>query len=516
VSYFLAATKWWLAVPSRSVGGSLYAMIADHAPFATAMAALGFLLMPEGFTGPYAVNLLVLAVFLAGCARLIWPLPLTAIAACLVALASVPLLTQVVTEARPDLAWGLAMGLVLVATVHRPLVMRSPWGLFLLGLLAGGAAAIKPTALPASIAYVVATLGIGSLCDVLDEGYRLTRTRVTLALRTAAIYLAGFVLLLAPLVAVQSKTLLNYILATLVYNKDFWRYEGDLYQQATFYFAVLRPALGWWRWIGVGLFAARLALSFRFDRKDFRRAWALLAALIWVYIVPTLSEMKTFFVGGSIYGVFVVAMAVNFASVIGLVDRAVASRGMFPGGRPLITRRFALAATLALAVASLAFELAAGRIRIATVFPKPWIEDTANGTARVWDTLRRSADAATNDEQNRRPVTVTFSSPSPVNPSIIQLYAAKAGMPLDAGAAYFHRTLEAAAQALAASDFSVVTSSMPHNLPGPRMGDDLIRALDADPAVCMIDSFPQASGGIVRVYRNRRLGCPASSNGPRS
>jgi len=111
VSYFLAATKWWLAVPSRSVGGSLYAMVADHAPFATAMAALGFLLMPEGFTGPYAVNLLVLAVFLAGCARLIWPLPLPAIAACLVALASVPLLTQVVTEARPDLAWGLAMGL---------------------------------------------------------------------------------------------------------------------------------------------------------------------------------------------------------------------------------------------------------------------------------------------------------------------------------------------------------------------------------------------------------------------
>jgi hypothetical protein len=317
-------------------------------------------------------------------------------------------------------------------------------------------------------------------------------------------------LLLAPLVGVQSKTLLNYILATLVYNKDFWRYEGDLYQQATFYFSMLRLALGWWLWIGIGLFVARLALSFRFDRMDFRRALALLAVLMWVYIVPTLSEMKTFFVGGSIYGVFVVAMVVNFASLIGLVDCAVASQR-----QPLISRQFALAATLVLALVSLAVELASGRIRLATIFPRPWIADTVNGTARVWQILQQST-AAGNGEKGDRPVTVRFSSPSPVNPSIIALYAAKAGLPLDANGGYFHRTLESAVAALSASDYSVVTSTMPHNLPGPRMGNDLIRALDADPAVCMIDFFPQASGGVVRVYRNRRLGCPAGSNGPRS
>jgi hypothetical protein len=182
----------------------------------------------------------------------------------------------------------------------------------------------------------------------------------------------------------------------------------------------------------------------------------------------------------------------------------------------MISRQSALAATLVLVLGFIALELASGRIRLATVFPRPWIADTVKGTARVWEILQQQSPAATNDQPNGRRVTVTFSSPSPVNPSIIMLYAARAGMPLDPREAYFRRTPEAAVAALAASDYSVVTSTIPHNLPGPRMGDDLIRALDADPAVCVIDSFPQASGGRVRVYRNRRLGCPTVSNGSRS
>jgi len=76
---------------------------------------------------------------------------------------------------------------------------------------------------------------------------------------------------------------------------------------------------------------------------------------------------------------------------------------------------------------------------------------------------------------------------------------------------YFIRTLDAAAKVLLASDVAIVTSSMPHNLPGPRMGDELIGRMDADPNMCLVDSLPLLTARVIRIYRRGDTGCCTSA-----
>lgn len=116
------------------------------------------------------------------------------------------------------------------------------------------------------------------------------------------------------------------------------------------------------------------------------------------------------------------------------------------------------------------------------------------------------------DRQPGKPVIVILSSPHPVSPSIIQLRAALAGVPVNAHGSYLERDLDGALKRLTAADLAVVTSSIPHNLPGPRMGDDILRAMDARSDMCTVETIP-VSTGIVRVYRPTRLGCTASAGG---
>jgi hypothetical protein len=106
---------------------------------------------------------------------------------------------------------------------------------------------------------------------------------------------------------------------------------------------------------------------------------------------------------------------------------------------------------------------------------------------------------------------ISFSSPYPVTPTTIQLYAVQARMRLDVRAEFFERALEAAEKALLASDVAIVTSSFRHNLPGPRMGDELIGRLDAKPGMCLVDSMPLLVWArVIRIYRRGDPGCGSS------
>jgi hypothetical protein len=129
---------------------------------------------------------------------------------------------------------------------------------------------------------------------------------------------AGCTAAVAPLLFVRGGKILAYILQALIYNRDFWAYPGTAYQQAIFYSYGLggKRALEWWFWLGLALFALRFTVSFRTDRRDFRNALALLATVAVAYLIPTLSEMKTYFVGAMFYATFIAAMTLNFVAII--------------------------------------------------------------------------------------------------------------------------------------------------------------------------------------------------------
>jgi hypothetical protein len=91
----------------------------------------------------------------------------------------------------------------------------------------------------------------------------------------------------------------------------------------------------------------------------------------------------------------------------------------------------------------------------------------------------------------------------------------QARTPLDVRGEFFNRTLDAAEKALLASDVVIVTSSIPHNLPGPRMGDELIDRMDANPGMCLVDSLPLLTARVIRMYRRGDPGCGAEVPGSR-
>jgi hypothetical protein len=88
-------------------------------------------------------------------------------------------------------------------------------------------------------------------------------------------------------------------------------------------------------------------------------------------------------------------------------------------------------------------------------------------------------------------------------------------MPLDVRGEYVHRTLDAAAKVFLAADVAVVTSSMPHNMPVPMMGDELISRLDAEPGMCLAASWPLLAIKVIRVYRRGDPGCGTPAPDPR-
>src|SRR6266513_2229396 len=91
------------------------------------------------------------------------------------------MLWQTMTEARPDLPWGLALGLAIGAVLHRPLLQRSRWSIFRLGVLCGLASAIKPSAFPASFACIGLAAGAQLACECLDDDIQTFRAAVARA-----------------------------------------------------------------------------------------------------------------------------------------------------------------------------------------------------------------------------------------------------------------------------------------------------------------------------------------------
>ena len=119
VMYFISAAQWLIDWPDRSTGPSFLVLLKEHAPYSTISAIIGFLWTPDSYVGHYAINFVPVGVFLLGIAWLVRDASLLNIVTCLVGVASVPLIIQTFNEARPDLPWGLAMGLAIGAIVYR-------------------------------------------------------------------------------------------------------------------------------------------------------------------------------------------------------------------------------------------------------------------------------------------------------------------------------------------------------------------------------------------------------------
>ena len=223
VVYFVSAIQWLNQAPSHGVVANILRLLHQHAPFSTLMAAIGFYFRPQDFLGPYAINEVVILAFLLGVARLLWSRPLVDIAAGMIGAASVPVFWQTMTEARPDLPWGLALGLAVGTVVYRPLVARSGGSLIWIGVLAGLASSIKPSAFPASLACLglVACVQVVGECLVSSD-VRSFRAVFMRGAPTLLLFAAGVLAGAMSIIGIEVINTIHYILNTMIHDRDFW------------------------------------------------------------------------------------------------------------------------------------------------------------------------------------------------------------------------------------------------------------------------------------------------------
>jgi hypothetical protein len=500
VVYFISAAKWLSAWPSRSFAGSLHALLGEHAPFATITAIAGFLLTPGSYVGHYAINAVVVAGFLSGIAALVWRSSLVDIAICLIGAACFPLIVQAINEARPDLPWGLATGLAIGALLHKPIRSRSLLAVAILGFFCGLATLIKPSALPASLACFGAVFLMSSAGDWFDSdnppGVRNAAWRVL-------IFGLGIALALAPYLSVSFSQITGYIWRTLVENRALWAIDADLYGHAAYYSfgPVGRLALHGGLLVGLALFAARLALGAYLKSNDLVRAVILLSAVTVAYAIPSASVVKSYFLGAMFYGAFVVATVLNFTAIVALMRDTTTDRSFGPIRASSAFRAVILAVLAGVFLRDTILKDAP----IATTFDEGTRREVRASTEATWPILRGLAIEAGNAPG--RQLVVSFSSPFPVNPSLIELYAQQAQIPLRVRGEFFRPRLDDTLRSLTNADVVVASSSLQHNLPGPRMGDDIIRALDSRSDLCVIRTVALPNERVLRIYRKIDQGC---------
>jgi len=498
VTYFLAAAKWLNAAESQSVGASMLGLLHQHAPFSTLVAATGFRLVPDSYIGPYLVHVAVVFAFLLGIVWFAWKRPASEIATCLIAAACVPMVWHTVSEARPDLPWGLALGLIAGAILHRGALQRGAMSLAALGVACGLAVSLKPTAFPASIVLLGSVFAIRLVLDCLQSGGLRASGRSAVA---ALLWFGvGLVATAAVLIGPALAATLTYILNVFVYQRDIWT-AGEGFWAGLSHYSVGnegKAGLHDWFWVGVALMGLRLWLAATKGRAAIHDAAAVLAAVVIAYAIPSVAEIKTYFFGAIFYGVFIVALVMNFCAIEEDIESRLAGSRFGPA-----IKRHALAAVrlVPLVVVALLFgqSVVSGRVSLATPLTADQQDAIRGGTERVWSLLR---DAKSNDAKSNPtgPLSVGFSSPYPVTPTTIQLYAVQARTTFVVRQEFFHRTVDETEKALLQSNILVISSSIPHGLPGPRVGNELIARMDANTDVCLLDSvaFPDVR---LRVYR---------------
>jgi len=418
------------------------------------------------------------------------------------------------TEARPDLPWGLALGLAIGSVLYRPFLQRSRWSVFGLGAFCGLAAAIKPSAFPASLTCIELAAGAQLICECLEADGGGFRAAVRRAGLPPLIFVAGLLAGTFAIAGFELVNTLNYIRIAMVDYRDFWVFD-ESFRDSLLHYSVgveVRTALSYWLWFGLALIMLRLGLALLHDRRDVGRSITLVVAVLVAYAIPTLSPVKSYFLGAMFYGVFIVAMALNLCAIIGGLEGILSRLTLGPALRRWLVSGLHIL-PLVVALSLFVHNCLPGRVELATRLNQDQIHDMRTATERVWSLLQQKSlmpDAQASVQAGKVPV-VTFSSPYPVTSRTIQLYAVQAHMTLHVQHQYFNRTLDAAAKVLLASDVAIVTSSMPHNLPGPRMGDELIGRMDADPNMCLVDSLPLLTARVIRIYRRGDTGCGTSA-----
>jgi hypothetical protein len=450
-----------------------------HAPFQSLLALTGYHLFGLNDWSGYQVNGLLLIGFLISVLWLTKPLDLMSRIAILVLVLMTPFTANLVAEFRPDLFWGVLCGFA-VYLLLRPNLFDANWtGRSVTLIVTVAAVYAKPSAFPAT-ALIVGTAFLAAV--VLRLSYR-PLTRRELAVRAGFPLIAG-ALLAAPYFVTNAFTLYNYIYKAYVTLGDLNTYRAPIWDHA-FYFSTgtcYRTALFFALWIGLAAFAANIIQLLWSGRREDLVYYSCYAGVVLVaYLIPTLSPVKSYYLGGIFYGTFLVF---TIASLVALFQA--------------ITSRLARY-TLGAALAGLALFTAPGVPLATKVDPKDAADWRAAYDQMVAAIVKDVAHSSVSSgvAASGTPLVVYTSSPG-VNAQTISIILRWEGISVRPDTSYYTRTLQTLEKQLLRSDYAILSDFHDESYPGWILTPQLLEFAMKQAEFETISTYTHPSG--MRIY----------------
>jgi hypothetical protein len=476
---------------------TLWQLADQHAPVSTLLGVLGFLAVPNGLSGPYVANSLVLGGFLIGCVELLRPLPIAAAVGVIAAIGAIPVASLSITEFRPDFAWGFLNGLAVAALLRSRLFAFGRWMLVGIGALCGLALVSKPSASPVTAVVLSVAFGGSALLHMVSRTVGAVRMRLKAIVRVATLIGLGAALVAGPVYAVIWRDVYTYIRLALVELHDQNAVPGGFLFHLLYYSTgdAGRVTLGGAFWVLLAFWAAALGYGLLRARYSIPRLLCYLSVILVAYAIPSQTVVKSLFLGSAFYGVLI-ASSVAAAGELWCLAQPWPRSG---------TR---------VVVAGLICATGAALLIVQNVLQTPTVlmvrspegrKDSLEASAYIWSVLRYHALAR---EQGRQPrghiETVMVLAPEPVTAGALSLYAATEDVPLRAAPLYYARSVDDLVARLPEFDFAVVTNSISDSLSGPRLGDAFLAVMDSRTDFRPIATYSRLTGGIVKVYEHIR------------
>lgn len=276
-----------------------------HSPYSSVVALVAFVVFGLHEWAPYAMSGLMVLVCLvwwdwiaAGCR--FWVKLLLALFMC-----SIPTVSLLVSEFRPDMMWGLTMSIVAFLVMRQPLIGATVGRLLWIGVLSAAFILCKPTATPGSIGLIGILLGLATVKDWLLQ----RRWPIGQTVRAWAVVWVTTLVLIAPLYYFHWRHFDEYFRQAMFGpHANTWHLPGGWPAQFKYFLYGRGPdtQLAGHLYLFPLIWLAGWAVAIaKRDRQTMIVAAALLVFTIVNYAVPTLNPAKNVLLGSPYFGMVI-------------------------------------------------------------------------------------------------------------------------------------------------------------------------------------------------------------------
>jgi hypothetical protein len=450
-----------------------------HAPLQDMLGIAGYWLFGVADRSVYLVNGVLAVAFtsvLLWLTRTLRPLVRIVLT---VTMLSTPFMVNLVTEFRPDFYWGLLCGIAVRLIMDRRFLAGSLVRDGATALAVASALLAKPSASPAT-AGLLAVAAVAALACRWRE--------VTVARGSRRELLGAFVksaglalILVLPYFALNASYVYHYIILAFVTQGEFWTPPGSTWDRLVFYSigTAYRTGLYHTLWLGLLFLAAGSFLMWR--RRDTGQLLRLVlyaGVVATAYLVPTISPIKSYYLGGMFYGTFLLFTLTVVSLFFESLEETIRVRDY----RAVLVKYAALVMLLLVALTSL------DRFSLAVQFDTAASADVRAVSARIIAGISSAA------ENKHHQILVYTPSPIPITSHYIQLAEIMRNVDTIVQAGYFVRSLEEQEANANKADFVVLSNHAGTFYPGAKMTPQLLNYLRADAAFRQIVLFTHPDG----------------------